>query len=77
MHQWVRSYGFQRTLSQEAPSGLLAFLVAEIFYKFHSFALECLTFLTTWYVLSWLSSVVRHQIRQRMTKRTPEVDPVL
>ena len=28
-----------------------AFLVAEVFYKFHSFALECVAFLTTWLVL--------------------------
>jgi hypothetical protein len=26
-------------------------VIAELFYKFHSFALECLAFLATWYVL--------------------------
>jgi hypothetical protein len=25
--------------------------VAELFYKFHSFTLECVAFLATWYVL--------------------------
>jgi hypothetical protein len=29
---------------------LLAFVVAELFYKFHSFTLECAAFLSTWYV---------------------------
>lgn len=28
-----------------------AFLIAEIFYKFHSFTLECVAFLATWLVL--------------------------
>ena len=26
-------------------------LIAELFYKFHSFTLECVAFLATWYVL--------------------------
>jgi hypothetical protein len=29
----------------------IAFVVAEIFYKFHSFTLEAAAFLATWYVL--------------------------
>ena len=31
-----------------------AFLAAEFFYKFHSFALECIAFLLTWLVFDWL-----------------------
>jgi hypothetical protein len=33
------------------PSGAVALVIAELFYKFHSFTLECLAFLGTWYVL--------------------------
>jgi hypothetical protein len=29
----------------------IAFVVAELFYKFHSFTLEAAAFLATWYVL--------------------------
>ena len=32
--------------------------IAELFYKFHSFTLECLAFLATWYVLDLLVSRV-------------------
>ena len=32
------------------PSGAGALVVAELFYKFHSFTLECLAFLVTWLV---------------------------
>ena len=30
---------------------LVAFVIAELFYKFHSFTLECAAFLATWFVL--------------------------
>jgi hypothetical protein len=42
----------RRFLTAEVPTGAFAFVIAELFYKFHSFALECLAFLATWYVLS-------------------------
>lgn len=29
--------------------------VAEVFYHFHSFSLECLAFLATWKALDWTS----------------------
>jgi hypothetical protein len=28
-----------------------AWIIAEAFYKFHSFTLECIAFLATWFVL--------------------------
>ena len=42
----------QRRLSllRFLPSGALALVVAELFFKFHSFTLECLAFLATWFV---------------------------
>ena len=42
----------RRFLVAEALPGAFAFGIAEVFYKFHSFTLECLAFLATWYVLS-------------------------
>ena len=33
----------------QLPIFLAAFLIAEFFYKFKSFALECIAFLITWY----------------------------
>lgn len=41
--------------------------VAEVFYHFHSFSLECLAFLATWKALDWTSAqAIRwaHQKRQ-------------
>ena len=36
-----------------------ALTIAELFYKFHSFTLECIAFLATWYLLDLLLSRVR------------------
>ncbi|MGH9766233.1 MAG: hypothetical protein ACREAB_02260 [Blastocatellia bacterium] len=44
----------------EASSLTLSIVTAELFYKFHSFTLECLAFLATWYAVSYLASRVGH-----------------
>jgi hypothetical protein len=54
MYNYVRQFGPASFAADEAPSLVSAFLIAEFFYKFHSFALEAGAFLLTWYVLSWL-----------------------
>ena len=65
MYSFLRSLTLRRGLAVEAPVFLTAFLIAEFFYKFHSFTLECLAFLATWYVLSafvmWAVGEVRHR----------------
>jgi len=44
----LRGHGaYGRRLLGFVPS----FLIAEFFYKFHSFSLECAAFLVTWFVL--------------------------
>ncbi len=54
MYNLVKSQGLVGTLAYEAPGATCAIVVAEIFYKFHSFTLECLAFLVTWYAFSWV-----------------------
>ena len=44
----------QRTLMTEVPSFLLSMLMAEFLFKFHSFTLECLSFLAVWAISSAL-----------------------
>ncbi len=53
MYQVIRAQGLGWTVSREAVPAAVALVVAEVFYKFHSFTLELLAFLATWYVLSW------------------------
>lgn len=58
MYHLIRSVTAKRLIVLEGPALLLALLVAEAFYKFGSFTLECLAFLPTWYVVSLLLDVI-------------------
>ena len=51
MFELLRSKPLRHLLSRQAPALALSLLVAELFYKFGSFTLECLGFLATWFVL--------------------------
>ena len=42
-----------RLAAHESLAATLALFVAETSYRFHSFTLECLAFLATWYGFSW------------------------
>mgnify|MGYP003460437861 FL=1 len=54
MYTLLRSLSLKRVLSEQLPALGLALLIAEVFYKFHSFLLECTAFLATWFVLDWV-----------------------
>jgi hypothetical protein len=51
MLEFIRGLRHSRNLLTRLPGLVLAFLVAEVFYKFHSFTLECGAFLLTWLVI--------------------------
>ncbi|KPJ93421.1 MAG: hypothetical protein AMJ55_08010 [Gammaproteobacteria bacterium SG8_15] len=55
MYQLLRQIPAQQLLLRQLPSFLVAFLIAEMFYKFHSFTLECAAFLVTWFVIDALA----------------------
>jgi len=58
MFSLLKDLGVAVALRQEALPFVVAFGIAEFFYKFHSFTLECLAFLATWFVLSFLQSLL-------------------
>lgn len=51
MYTLLRSVPLRDLLATQAPALLASFVIAELFYKFHSFTLECLAFLATWFVI--------------------------
>ena len=51
MYTLIRSTPLSRLLALVTPSFLVAFAIAEFFYKFKSLALECVAFLLTWLVI--------------------------
>jgi hypothetical protein len=59
MYTLLHNIGLRRGLLAEAPSLVLSLFVAEMFYKFHSFTLESVSFLATWYAVGYLFSLVR------------------
>lgn len=62
MYTLIRSAGLGRGVLVEGPSFFLSLMVAEIFYKFHSFTLECVAFLATWFAASWMLSSARSAV---------------
>ena len=59
MYTLMTNVSLRKGLISEGPCLLLSMLVAEAFYKFHSFSLEFLAMLATWLVLSYVVSSVR------------------
>jgi hypothetical protein len=58
MYAMLRRVGTREGLLVEAPSFAVSLVLAEAFYKFHSFTLECFAFLATWLVMSLLVRLV-------------------
>lgn len=58
MFRLIHNLSSSELFYQQLPVFALSFLIAELFYKFHSFTLECGAFLVTWYVfdagLHWI-----------------------
>jgi hypothetical protein len=59
MYQLIQSTRVPDLLVRQAPPFAVSLIVAEAFYKFHSFTLECLAFLATWYALDAVGQLVR------------------
>jgi hypothetical protein len=57
MYTLVRSLQLREGLVAETPAFLLALGLAEAFFKFHSFTLECTCFLATWLGFSFFLSL--------------------
>ena len=54
MFELLRSTPLRQLLARQAPTLAISLVVAELFYKFGSFTLECIGFLATWFVLDAL-----------------------
>jgi hypothetical protein len=58
MFELLRSSSLRQLLARQAPGLAISLIVAELFYKFGSFTLECLGFLATWFVLDAMFALV-------------------
>lgn len=66
MFRLLTSISTGELFKRQLPVFLIAFVIAELFYKFHSFTLECAAFLVTWFVLdAVLHFLMPRSARQR------------
>jgi hypothetical protein len=61
MFQLVKTLTIPQLLIRQMPTLMVSFVIAELFYKFHSFTLECAAFLATWFALDAAVQVVAPQ----------------
>jgi len=72
MYSLIRALPLRRLLSEQAPAFGSSLLIAELFYKFHSFLLETGAFLATWFVVDLVLSSVMQRFREsRSTAASP------
>lgn len=50
MYTLIKMMPIRQLLLEQLPALGASFIIAENFYKFHSFTLECIAFLATWFV---------------------------
>jgi hypothetical protein len=62
MYTLIRSIPAQRLIIEQGIAFGVSFVLAELFYKFHSFTLECLAFLATWFVFDFVIQQVRDRL---------------
>ena len=53
MYQLLRGRSLKAILTDALPPLALAFIIAELFFKWGSFTLECAGFLGVWFALDW------------------------
>lgn len=54
MYTLIKMMPIRQFLLEQLPAIGVSFIIAEHFYKFHSFTLECIAFLATWFVADGL-----------------------
>jgi hypothetical protein len=58
MFSLVKTASAKTLMVKQMPTFIAALVIAEVFYKFHSFTLECLAFLATWSLFDALLTFV-------------------
>lgn len=58
MYTLMKLLTVREFITQQATTIGLSLVIAELFYKFHSFLLESVAFLVTWFAIDWLCQAV-------------------
>jgi len=65
MYTLLRLLPVKRLAYEQMPTLTFAWIIAELFFKFHSFTLECAAFLATWFMLD---ALVQRVVRPLFTR---------
>jgi hypothetical protein len=68
MYTLLHAMPLKQILAEQIPVVLVSLIIAELFYKFHSFTLEAMAFLATWYVLDSIVKALVDLFSRRHTK---------
>lgn len=71
MLEFLRALRQRNDVWVRLPGMVLAFLIAEVFYKFHSFALECGAFLLTWLAIDIAVEQIARRVGHSRANRLP------
>lgn len=58
MYTFLRVLPIRQLAFVQMPALVCAWVIAESFYRFHSFTLECGAFLATWFVLDAATQLI-------------------
>jgi len=64
MYTLIKSISSKDMFVNQLPLIMVSMLISEVFYKFHSFTLECVAFLMTWFVLDAVEKYARVFLRR-------------
>lgn len=70
MYELIRRLPVSRLAFEQAPQLAIALTIAEVLYKFHSFLLEAVAFLATWFVLGAAHAALRRVLTPRAEARS-------
>ena len=73
MYTLLRLLTVERLAYEQVPTLTLAWIIAEYFFKFHSFTLECAAFLATWFILDALVQKVVRPLFMRQGKEHHDI----
>jgi len=62
MYTLLKKEQAKKLYVDELPAFAVSLCLAESFYKFGSFILECLSFLVTWWLISFIVAKIRHRV---------------
>ena len=70
MYSLTSQHSIRKLLLEQLPILGASLMLAEMFYKFHSFTLECLAFLATWFAADACTVALRKAWKSRYNDST-------